>query len=211
MANLTLVERKERRALAKATISVLKKIARPHKWKVARGSLFREHNGWFIEVWTDISPWERKTDAHLKFKPMAVDPTFWEIVGFPENSGMPLSFRAFGAWVCGSPTIAKTSIKEDDGSPEAIAGNILAWVNAQMTQALMRADHESYLDLLTSKGDGYFDTRIALLCTIGRYAEARRECRQAVEREFGGGFEKIGKDGEGTTFPMMVLDWIDRR
>lgn len=210
MAKLTLAERKERRALAKATMAVLKKTARDHKWKIARESLFKEHGGWFVEVQATISPWERATDTLMKIKPMAVDPIFWEIVGFPENSKLPLSFQAFGAWVCGSPIITENRIEEGDGSPETLAGNILTWSNAQMAHPLLRADYETYLDVLESKGDGFFENRMALLCVMGRHAEARKECRHAIERDFGGSFEKIGKDGQGTTFPMMVLDWIDR-
>src|SRR5216683_2700624 len=127
MAKLTRTESKERRALAKMVATILKTSARPHKWLVARDSLFKDHNGWFVEVQANISPQHFRTRAATRIKPMALDPIFWDIVGLSENIKLPLSFRAFGAWVCAAPAIFEDEIAEGDGSAKGIADNILEW------------------------------------------------------------------------------------
>jgi hypothetical protein len=65
MAKLTRTESKERTALAKMVATILKTSARPHKWRVARDSLFKDHNGWFVEVRANISPRHFRTRAAL--------------------------------------------------------------------------------------------------------------------------------------------------
>ena len=106
MAKLTRTESKERRALAKMVVTILKTSARPHKCRVARNRLFKDYNGWFVEVQANISPRHFRTSAATRIKPMELDPIFCDIVGLPENVRLPLSFRAFGAWVCAAPAIS---------------------------------------------------------------------------------------------------------
>lgn len=208
MVKLTREERKERKVLAKTTAAILKTSARSSKWRVARDSLFKDHKGWFIEVQATISGSERKTVA-ARIKPMALDPVFWDIAGTPENAKSPLSFRAFGAWVCGAPTVAEEGIDEGDGSAETIAAKVIAWADAQMNLPLLTADSEAYLDFLRTKGNGYFANLITMQCLMGRFEEARALCQAAVARDDSGGFMQLVGDNL-IGFPTMVINWLER-
>jgi hypothetical protein len=112
---------------------------------------------------------------------MALDPLFWDIVGLPENVELPLSFRAFGAWVCRGPAITESEIDEDDGSPATIASNVLSWANEQIALPMLTADLDAYLAFLQSAGKGFFASRVTMLCLLGRYADARTVCKAAIE------------------------------
>ncbi|MEF2071082.1 hypothetical protein [Consotaella aegiceratis] len=209
MAKLTRAERKERKALAKATVAVLKTSARSYKWRVARDSLFKDHNGRFVEVQASIVNWAYKTRMAARIKPMALDPVFWNIVGMPENAKLPLSFRAFGAWVCSAPTVVEDEINEGDGSPETLAANILDWANSQMASPMLTADCETYLEYLQTLSKGYFANRVAMLCLMGRYEDARAACLAAIEQDDSGGFGQLVND-KIVNFPTMVIHWLDR-
>lgn len=210
MTKLTRGERKERKELSKSTLAILKTSARSYKWRIARGSLFKEHNGWFVEAQATISSWDCKTSGAFRIKPMALDPIFWSIVEAAENAKLPLSFRAFGAWICSAPTLAENEIEEGDGSPETLAANILEWANSQMTLPMLKADFESYFEFLSTLGNGYFATRITMLCLLGRYEDARAECLSAIEQDDSGGFVQWEGD-KHVGFPMMVIRWLERR
>jgi hypothetical protein len=219
MAKLTRTESKERSALAKMVATILKTSARRHKWRVARDSLFKDHNGWFVEVranicyfvevQANISPRHFRTRAATRIKPMTLDPIFWDIVGLSENVKLPLSFRAFGAWVCAAPAISEDEIAEGDGSAEGIADNILEWANSQMALPMLSADPKTYVDFLQDRGDGYFASRVAMLCLMGRYEEARGACHSAIAQDLSGGFQQSAGDSR-VTFPMMAINWLDR-
>jgi hypothetical protein len=140
---------------------------------------------------------------------MALDPIFWDIVGLSENIKLPLSFRAFGAWVCAAPAISEDEIAEGDGSAEGIADNILEWANSQMALPMLSADPKAYVDFLQDRGDGYFASRVAMLCLMGRYEEARGACHAAIAQDLSGGFQQSAGDSR-VTFPVMAITWLDR-
>lgn len=209
MSKLKRDEIKRRKELAKATMTVLKTSARPWNWRVSQNSLFKDHDGWFVEIQVNVWALEPKTVIIMRVKPMALDPIFWDIVVAPDNRSQPLSFRAFGAWTCPAPYASEEDLNEGDGSAETIAAAALACANRQVETSMPAIDVAGYLDFVGTKGDRYFNTRVSTLCLMGHYIEARAECEAAIARDEAGGFI-LSTDEKMIGFPTMLINWLDQ-
>jgi hypothetical protein len=209
MSELNRDEIKRRKELAKATMKILKTSARSRNWRVSQNSLFRDHDGWFVEIQVNIWAAQPKTATIMRVKPMALDPIFWDIVVAPDNRKQPLSFRAFGSWSCPMPPASEAAISEADGAAEPIADAVLASADRQVETSMPATDFAGYLDFVRTKGDRYFSTRVSTLCLIGRHNEARAECEAAIARGDDGGFI-LSTEGKMIGFPTMLLNWLDQ-
>jgi hypothetical protein len=116
---ITRDEAKAAKARQAAFDAHLKLLSRLHGWGFARGSLFREIDGWFVDALPSLL-WGRGAITSIHAKPMGVDPVFWEIVGLPENQDQPLSFRANGAWVVRAPS-GQEHLALDETDPQNLA------------------------------------------------------------------------------------------
>lgn len=95
-------------------------------WKQSKGIVFRQIDEWFIAGhWRKVSAdLQDGLRIELMAKPMALDPMIWETMGLEENNTQPLSFRYWGAFVCGTPVLAAEVIAETD--PEKAAPAMIA-------------------------------------------------------------------------------------
>lgn len=169
----------QRRAQEKQFDKTLKRAASGSGWRHARGSLFREYCGWFVEVQTIVHRSESRTLVRLHVKPMALDPLYWSIVGLGENRKEPLSFRAHGAWVCRTPTIEETEFADSDTSPEDLARKIFAWADTRLPP-IENLGADAFLDLLRHGHCWQCETTlIAALILFGREEEARKRIEEA--------------------------------
>lgn len=199
---------KIRKALRADVAAALKMRSRVGGWRFAQGWLFKERDGWFLEVRGE--PWvgENRTAAEFRAKPMTLDPLFWQIVKTPENATQPLSFRLFGAWTCSGPTWSETQISED-GGPESIAVRILDWANDQATHPPIPFEPNSLAKFIEGQPEqrglmgGWLAELITLLALAGRLEEARAMCKEAISKGERGGYS-IGP----TSFPELALEWI---
>jgi hypothetical protein len=90
---ITRAQESARHAYRRALEKAIRAASKGTGWRSAQGCLFREQSGWFVSVHPAVYIFERVTKAMVVAKPMAIDQIFWELVGFPENSTQPLSFR----------------------------------------------------------------------------------------------------------------------
>ncbi len=198
----------DRRALGTAVAAQLKALARRAGWRVARGWLFREYDGWFVEVWVNVHVYAFRTTVAMMVKPMAIDPIFWDIVGLPENRDQPLSFRMFGAWTCSTPSVFEDEISESGGQVVA-AERVLEWSNARLAQATSSLTPEAFVESLRDVHRQsplfypYFATFVCCLVLTGRNEEAVALCAEAIGRGEHGGFTAGDKD-----FPGMAREWL---
>ncbi|WP_411957130.1 hypothetical protein [Paracoccus homiensis] len=100
----------------KAMQSQLRAAVKGTGWKQAKGVVFRQSGHWFIAGhWRNVSA---NPDDGLRIeimaKPMAIDPLLWEVMGLQENNALPLSFRYWGAIICGTPVLKCEIIDEID-------------------------------------------------------------------------------------------------
>lgn len=103
-------------AYRKAMQIQLRAAAKGTGWKQANGVVFRQIGDWFIAGhWRQVSA---NPDDGLRIaimaKPMAIDPLLWEDKGLQANNAKPLSFRYWGAFICGTPELKYEIIDEVD-------------------------------------------------------------------------------------------------
>lgn len=128
--------------------AALKNRAKAHGWSYAGGILFCRRYEWFVDVLPSLL-WERGVRVTRRAKPMAVDPIFWSVVGLPDNEGMPLSFRANGAWVLRSPpTEGYLALIEPE--PELLAEEVLEWCTRSLSGVGRRTIQDLLAELQTA-------------------------------------------------------------
>ena len=86
---------KEKEKLLTQTI---KKLSKVQKWKFKSYFIFKQIDNLFFEANFYINPKTDNIHGYLAYKPYSIDNTFWRMTEMPENSEMPLSFRADAAF-----------------------------------------------------------------------------------------------------------------
>jgi hypothetical protein len=209
---------RQRRALQSALPKATKAAASNSGWRTAQGTLFREMEGWFVEV--RAIPWvaEAKTAAELRCKPMGLDPLFWQLVGMEENIETPLSFRAFGAFACRTPALRQTEIPEENSSPERIATRMVNWATEQFQFLKGTQTIDGFVEFIRThpvqmERNSYFATLVTGFLLQGKDEEALAICNEAKVRSGGiflsdnGGFI-FNRSGEMITFTDLAIKWI---
>lgn len=137
----------------KARLDAIRAAAKGSGWGAKQGVLFRQEGDWFLAVHLR----RRASDApathlaELLAKPMALDPLLWEVLGLPENTAQPLSFRYWGVFVCAAPLLASRTIS--GSGPDGTARAMLAAANDMIPEAMARLAAERFSDIArTSDG-----------------------------------------------------------
>jgi hypothetical protein len=204
---------KERRAFEKAMFAALKPLLKGSAWKVAAGFVFARIGDDFVEAFTAVFANAERTTVELKFKPMALDPIFWDIFDLPDNHREPLSFRARGCFTCTGVPIAEMELELAGDDPAAVAGRLAAFcLEAAPLIVRAQAAHrfsDQVRDHPNQRERGaYAVTHVIALIAEGDY-DAAREHAQAYAcgaRPSGGGFTYAGRD-----FHEIALDWLAAR
>jgi hypothetical protein len=203
-----------RRNLQRALPKAVKAVAKKSGWRTSQGVLFREAEGWFFEI--GAIPWiaEAKTPANLHSKPMSLDPLFWKIVGLDENINQPLSFRAFGAFVCRTPPLREADMPEGSGDPEQIARALLEWANEQLSELRGTQSVEGFVDFIRFHPnqiarESHLPALVTAMLLQGKDEEALAICSEARDASpFGGGFLFMGQNGRTKSFLDLAIEWI---
>jgi len=208
--SLNSVEQKERRALSKAVARELRNQTKGSKWRASQGWLFREDNGWFIEVRPYIWVVERRSTLELRFKPMRIDPVFWQIVLTEENNRQPLSFRLHGAWTVSTPETRRVDVDEGRLSPAEIASRFLEIASSEFELSRPDWTLERFLGRIqafreTVNPKAYLPAVICSLVLLDRLDEARAACLMARASDECGGFQVGPK-----SFVDLALEWLER-
>jgi hypothetical protein len=116
--NLDAAAKTARRAYRKNLPKAVRKASRASGWRCSQGDLFREMDGWFIFASLSVNLLRHETRLRFTAKPMKIDDIFWDITDLQENASQPLSFRVFGAWTCGCPSLYDAEIRESDDSSD---------------------------------------------------------------------------------------------
>jgi hypothetical protein len=202
-----------RRNLQRALPNAVKAVAKKSGWRTAQGVLFREVEGWFIEV--HAVPWiaEAKTPAELHCKPMGLDPLFWSIVGLDENINQPLSFRAFGAFTCRTPAIRQIDIPEGGESAEHVAEELLRWADEQLQSLQNALSISAFVEFIRThphqiERQSHLAALVTGLLLQGKVEEALSICNETrSETPLAGGFLFAASDGT-KTFLDLAVEWI---
>jgi hypothetical protein len=142
---------------------------------------------------------------------MSLDPIFWKIVKAESNTSMPLSFRYFGAWTCSTPALCEHQVDEGSGHPATIADLAVSWAEAELVQFKSWSPGH-FLSVLRQhpRAQSYIATIVTTMLMMGDYAAADSLCREAIQRNDGGGFLIAGHDGQKSrSFPELALEWLE--
>ena len=196
-----------RYAYGRDLVRELRQQAKDGDWKITGGLLFRNYQGWFVEILSGAILYWHETTIYLHIKPMGVDPLFWDILGMPENRRKSLSFRGLGAWTCRPVEFAHGGI-EDGMDAAGTARRIVEWANRELEKASADLTTDRFLDRLRAAPEQVERGRLtsSLIMTLlaaGREDEAEQACNEAIERGRSGGFFP-----EKGTFPMAALEHI---
>ncbi len=116
-------------------------------WRQAKGVVFRQSDEWFIAGhWRNVSA--APLDGlriEIMAKPMAIDPMLWEVMELQENNNKPLSFRYWGAFVCGTPVLEYEII--DEIRPEQAMTLMLATLDRLLPEVLLKLETTKFSDL----------------------------------------------------------------
>ena len=182
-------ETKERHELGRQLQKTLRIKARGTGWGCARGCLFRDYEGWFVEIMPIVAVSSFKTIMRLHVKPMSLDPLFWEIVNLPDNNQLPLSFRASGAWTCRTPALAETILIETEHQADSLASKVFEWADEQLARRWPDWTLVEFIDRVQQARNGwYFASEVTALILAERTDEAASICSTAKGRHEGGGF-----------------------
>ena len=178
---------------------------------MARGTLFREHDGWFVTVWPAVHGLELKTEISIRAKPMGVDPIFWDIVELEENNALPLSFRMSGAWTIRVPPFLDAWLTEEGSDAAELADNVLRVADAQFTQWKRAHTVDGLIEQIQrihERDDRipYLEAEVCTLALVGKRDAARARCESARQQDLSGGFN-VGD----RSFVDLALAWFDRQ
>jgi hypothetical protein len=205
-------ETRQRRALNKAFLQAIKNRAKGSAWRVSKGVVFRDFDGWFIAAPSAVWLGKRRTQIELKFKPMTLDPIFWEIVEAETNVEMPLSFRYWGAWTCSIPALVEHELDERGAHPTTMAHEAIDWLDAQVEQ-FKSWTTEKFLDFLREhpRTNSYLATVVTTMFLLGDFATAETLCKEAIKSGDRGGFSVGRESGPSRSFPELALAWLERK
>ncbi len=204
---ITRAEATARRAYRRALVEAVRQASKGTGWRSIEGALFREESGWFIDVVPTVIISEHVTKATVYFKPMAIDPILWDILGVPENRSKPLSFRLVGAWTC-KAQVFSTSPIEEAGQPEDVAARILEFADQELERMRPSYSLEVFLGQVpwvTVVGD-FNQLGVVTMIAMGREDEALAVCDKGRKQAVAGGFLALE-----TSFHEMAFRWLQAR
>lgn len=174
---------KAQRAFEKDTVAATRTAVKGSGWRVSKGVLFRQEGDWFFAVHRRrLSP--DLTDGftvELMGKPMALDPLYWEVMGLEDNASQPLSFRYWGAFVCGSPMLASETIAASD--PETTAAEMVASASRMLPRAKKRLATEIFSEIAANNAGTDGQWRMAETVLHARRLEGDEVGAEALARD----------------------------
>ena len=152
-------------------------LAKKTDWKKSREFIVRQQSGLFFAGKLTAYLNADRLVASLDAKPMALDPILWDILDLPENSQMPLSFRAMGAFTCHALTMAEADLEYGGLSPDAVALTFMEFIERAALQTHESLRRQSFTEQLLAHpnqvdGGAYAITLVASQINDGQYKQA---------------------------------------
>lgn len=203
---------KLRIAREKDTLRCLKAAARGTGWRINQTAVFRQIGQLFVVGFLNSWLNADRVAMSLRAKPMAVDPLFWAIMDLEENGQEPLSFRAWGAFVCHSVPVAERDLSAPLPDPAGVASMLVTWLDEQAREFAEQCAESPFSTFVEADANYrergvYATTLICSLIVEGRITEAR----SLTEAIVSGRRRSVGTHvSEGQTFYQRALAWLDR-
>ncbi len=173
----------------------IKKLSKAQKWKFKGYFIFKKINDLFFESNFYINSKTDKIHGYLAYKPYSVDNTFWELTEMPENSEMPLSFRADAAFRVSSYDIYKYDIQiKNVEKPEKEIRALLDTIDKKVELIIARnLGLEDFLNTLEKKKINPVGV-ITCLMELEEYEKALQKIELYRKTDIRSGYNFEGRD-----------------
>jgi hypothetical protein len=204
----------QRHAFEKDVYSSLRPLMGPTGWRKRDNFLFCQSDGYYQEATIAVDRAAPATRVSFSFKPMTVDPIYWEISGVAkECSAQPLSFRSNWLGTCRSLPFLEASVEQPGDSPVSVAGAIMELcrkskdVWADMLGAASFSELVSRYPEHVARGTFRY-TLIMSLIAEGDLAAARATADSYIGTYANASkaFHRVGK-----SFEHQIIRWLDAR
>jgi len=180
---MTPAELKRKKTRDDAFDSALRQVSAASRWRFGCGSMFTDQHGWYLANLPKLA-YRQGVVMCLCYKPMAMDPLFWEIAGLSVDSEKSLPFRNQVPYaICAAQHHAL--IGADTESVHELAELTLSWTNDWFRLNESRLDVEDMLQRLGNLEQASTDERVfAIFLAIFRRdldtaADLTRLCESA--------------------------------
>ena len=202
---------RQRAAFETDLFTELTPLLKKSNWKKKSCAFFGKSGAFYQDVFVSVHRNTFLTRAELRFKPMALDPILWEIMGIPENMDMPLSFRTWGAFTCSALPIYEAQLEESGNSAREVAGKLVDLCNNRAMFYQERLASASFSQLIaehpnqTERG-AYAETLVSSLINDGDLDLAYHTANAYASGELAScaTFTSGGK-----SFHQLALEWLD--
>ena len=202
---------KRRKAFEKELLAALGPAVKGTGWIRNRSALVRQSGAFFQDIVISVHlNDENKIGVVQSFKPMALDPLLWDILGISENASKPLPFRTWGAFTCAGLPIYDSLLELADRSAVDVAAFLVkiartneplfAEVSKAADYSTLLANHPNQLE----RG-AYAVSLVTSLINDGDY-EAAAQLASAYES--GESTSVSNFTSNGVSFHRLAIDWL---
>lgn len=199
-----------RRLFGKECLAALATLTKKTDWRKSREFVVQQQNGLFLAGKLTVYVNADRLVASLDAKPMALDSILWDILDLPENSQMPLSFRAMGAFTCHALTMAETDLEYRGLSPEAVALAFMEFIESAALQAHESLRNQPFTEQLQAHpnqvdGGAYAVTLVASQINDGQYKQAAESAQSYASGRSKSRLQMISLN---KSFHEYALTWL---
>jgi len=156
-ASLTPEDRHRKHVREQAYNESLRRILSPTRWRFSHGSMFRTEHDWYLANLPTLAYGEGVVMC-LSYKPMAIDPLFWDVMGLSVDAYESLPFRNQVPYAIRAPSV-QAFIGTDISSEEELARLTLHWTEDWFLSNRQKLDEGAILQSLGELGSGPSDER----------------------------------------------------
>jgi hypothetical protein len=203
---------KERHRFEKDVLASLAELVRRTHWKRRQNALFVQSGDYFQSVFVSVYVNAKETHVELAFKPMAIDPSVWDILDMAENGKEPLSFRAWGAFTCSSLPVANAQVEVEGSSPAGVARAVMSFCEQNENRFGELLSQGPFSELVAKHPNqvergAYAITLVASLIHERKLDEARDLARAYASGEKSSVFDLSSR---GESFHQLALKHLAR-
>jgi len=149
-----------------------------------------------------------KNASELRFKPMAIDPLYWRIVGLEDNLKEPLSFRAWGAFCCDTLPICATELV---GEAEGVAEKMVKWIDEQSKFLVTGINNSNFSAAILNHENQIERGAYAISLVVSLIEEGDiKEAKRLANLYAAGRLESVHKQNHlGKDFHQIALEWLE--
>lgn len=202
--------RKERSLFEADQLKALKNEIKGSGWRIKQNIAFIELDGLLIQANIGVNKLKQQTRVTLAIKPMSLDPTYWNIVGLEDNNSAPLSFRAWGVFVCSSLPVNERVLEDQAGCPATLAEQIFAYMAESLENRERLFSFRSFSSIVSVhpqyiKNGAHAISLVVSLIDEQKFAQANTLANKYVTKELTScnNHNHLGKD-----FHELAMQWL---